>query len=97
MNNKQYSLTQLADRFPDLISLVETGQAVELTRQGRVIAVLVSPQDYQQFQPRPLSPPRTVWQAIQAFRQRLDPADLEPDEDFCQNLRDRSPGREVSW
>ncbi len=96
MNNKQYSLAQLADRLPDLLSLVENGQTVELTRQGRVIAILVSPQDYQQFQPLPSSP-RTVWQAIQAFRQRLDPVDLEPDEDFCQDLRDRSPGREVSW
>ena len=94
MTDKQYSLTQLPDQLPYLINLVENGHAVELTCYGQVIAVIVSPQDYHQLkQP----PQRTVWEAIQAFRQTLDPTELEPDEDFCKDLRDRSPGREVIW
>jgi hypothetical protein len=34
----------------------------------------------------------TVWDAVQTFRDRLEPGDLEPNEDVFANVRDRSYG-----
>lgn len=36
-----------------------------------------------------------IWQAIQRFRQQMNPADYPEDEDLFADVRDRSAGREV--
>ncbi|BAP56238.1 hypothetical protein THII_1941 [Thioploca ingrica] len=40
---------------------------------------------------------KNIWDAIQTFRNQLEPGDLEPDEDVFAEVRDSSPGREVSF
>jgi hypothetical protein len=40
---------------------------------------------------------KNIWDAIQIFRNQLEPGDLEPDEDVFAEVRDSSPGREVSF
>ncbi len=40
---------------------------------------------------------KNIWDAIQIFRDQLEPSDLEPDEDVFAEVRDSSPGREVSF
>jgi hypothetical protein len=40
---------------------------------------------------------KNIWDAIQTFRNQLEPGDLEPDEDVFAEIRDSSPGREVSF
>jgi len=39
---------------------------------------------------------KNIWDAIQTFRNQLELCDLEPDEDVFAEVRDSSPGREVS-
>ena len=40
---------------------------------------------------------KNIWDAIQTFRNQLEPGDLEPDEEVFSEVRDSSPGREVSF
>jgi hypothetical protein len=40
---------------------------------------------------------KNIWDAIQTFRNQLEPGDLEPDEDVFAEVRDSSSGREVSF
>jgi antitoxin Phd len=87
--DKQYSIAQARDRLPGIIHDVERGSAVELTRRGKPVAVILSVQDY-----RRLSSGRIgFWNAFERLR---DSPEFEPiDPDTFEGLRDRSPGRPV--
>jgi antitoxin (DNA-binding transcriptional repressor) of toxin-antitoxin stability system len=90
MTDKECPVTRLAEQLPYLISVVQNGHAVELTQDGRVVAVLVSPYDYWQLK-KP--PEQDFWEALQTFRNQEDLSDFE--EDVFRNVRDRRPQQEV--
>ncbi len=90
MTDKECPVTLVAEKLPYLISIVQNGHAVELTQNGGVVAVLVSPHDYRQLK-KPLE--RDFWEALQTFRNQEDLSDFEEDA-FC-NVRDRRPQQEV--
>ncbi len=87
--DKQYSIARARDGLPGIIHEVERGSAVELTRRGKPVAVIVSVQDY-----RRLSSGRIgFWDALERLR---DSPDFEPiDPDTFEGVRGRSPGRSV--
>ncbi|RKZ81979.1 MAG: hypothetical protein DRR19_21420 [Candidatus Parabeggiatoa sp. nov. 1] len=90
MIKKQYSITQVPNYWADIIKQVEQGYSVKLTRKSEVVAILVPAQ----YDKSPEPPKHNFWQALQNFRQQVDINDLY-NEDIFNNVRERSPGREV--
>lgn len=96
----QYSIAQARDQFTQVVHKVEEGGAVEVTRRGQRVAVIVSAAEYDQWH----KSKKTFGESILEFRKKydLDNRELEEgemsDEEFdafWDNLRDKSPGREV--
>lgn len=88
---KRYSIAEARDNLAALVHDLERRPAIELTRRGQPVAVLVSLKEYQR-----LAAPRAgFWDAYEAFRQRVNLADLAITPDVFEEVRDRSAGREV--
>ena len=86
MANKCYTVTQAAQELPNLLHFVEEGQAVELTRNGKPVSVLVSVAEYRSM---PSSQTGDFWQALQQFRQQYV-TDLPALDEVFTDLRDPS-------
>ena len=86
----RYSIAETKNRLPAVVREVEEKGAVEITRRGRPIAVLLSVNEY-----RRLKGEETFWSALQRFRQHadLDATDIDPH--IFADVRDRSLGRDV--
>ena len=90
---RQYSISDARNNLPSIVKQVEHGPAVELTRRGRPVAVLVSHKEYERLNP----PKPDLWMAIQDWRATHDPlTDAEVEEIFG-DIRDRSPGRDFRF
>jgi len=89
----QYSIAQARDNLSRIVRNVERGAAIELTRRGKAVAVLLSANDYQRLATgRP-----GFWEAFEAFRRQTDLEQLAIEPQVFAGLRDSAPGREVSW
>jgi antitoxin Phd len=88
---KQYSIAKARDHFTSLVRAVERESAIELTRRGKPVAVMLSIQEYKRL----LTGQAGFWEAYSAFRERVDLQELGIEPDTFAGLRDRSPGREV--
>ena len=91
---RQYSISDARNNLPSIVKQVEYGPAVELTRRGRPVAVLISHKEYERLNP----PKPDLWTAIQEWREKHNVAelDLDPDE-IWGDVRDRSPGRDFRF
>jgi cellobiose PTS system EIIB component len=89
----QYSIEQVQTQLNDIIQTVEHGEAVEITRQGQQVAILLSVDEYKNLKKEKSG----FGKALEEFRQKYDvaDADIDPDEIF-RDVRDKSPGREVN-
>jgi prevent-host-death family protein len=92
MAGRRYSVAEARQGFARLIRAAERGRAVEITRRGEPVAVLVSASQY-----RALTGERPSFvESVAAIRTRLGVDHLAiGDEDFAA-LREASAGREVS-
>ena len=91
----QYSIAQARDRFTQIVHEAEQGNAVEVTRRGQRVAVLVSAEEYDRlFQPK-----QSFGEAVLAWRKKYDVDNWDDDIDIDEvfNARDRSPGRLFEW
>lgn len=88
---KKYSVSEARKLLPKLLHDVEDGQAVEITRRGSAVAVLLSLAEYQKL----ANPPGQFSAAYASWRRSVDDADLELPDGYFDDLRDRSLGREV--
>lgn len=84
----------IAGSEPILDSVIhEAGSGpVELIRDGKAVAVVLSMADYERL--RNATPRLDFWEASQRFREQTDLAELDIDGALA-GVRDRSPGREV--
>ena len=87
---RQVSIADARDHLPALIRDAEEGCAIELTRRGKPVALLVSIEEYRSL----VAGKRDLWTAIEDFRAKHDLSDLHPEE-IWSGVRDPSPGREV--
>ncbi len=87
---KIYSVAEARQSLAALIHEAERGVTVAVTRRGRPVAVVVSAARWNQVTGKR----RSFWQAVQEFRESVDPALLAP-ADWVDTLRDRTPGRDV--
>lgn len=90
---KQYSIAKARDHFTSLVRTVERESAIELTRRGKPVAVMLSIREYERLSAHQTS----FWEAYSAFREQVNLQELGIEPDTFAGLRDRSPGREVHW
>ena len=88
---KRVSIADARDHFTALVHKVEQDAAIELTRRGKPVAVLISVRQYKQLQAKKLG----FWGAFDAFRAKFDLQQLDIQPEIFKELRDKSEGREV--
>jgi prevent-host-death family protein len=90
--DEQHSIAEARIQLPRLVREAEAGKAVELTRRGEGVAVLIGRQQYERLVARS----RRFSEAWDAFSREFDLQELEidPDEMFA-GARDREPGRDA--
>lgn len=89
---QSYAIAEARANLPTLIDEVAAGAAVQLTRRGKVIAVMISVEEYERLRaPRP-----SFQEAYQQFLKKHSPAQAGLEPGFANKLRDRSPGRKVA-
>jgi prevent-host-death family protein len=101
MKKKSYSIAAARDSFPSLVRAAEGGVAIELTRRGKPIAVLVALADYERL----TAGRRGFRENYQDFLRRnpdfavnaVEPEDWLCDDRGDRNGRDPSGGRDFSW
>ena len=86
--SKRYSIAEAKDHLPRLVRAAERDGAVEITRRGRPVAMLVSMEEYERLHGRRVG----FWQALEAFRRDAG-RDMSLGEDVFLDIRDRSTGR----
>jgi cellobiose PTS system EIIB component len=88
----QYSIEEVQAQLSDIVQTVEHGEAIEITRKGQQVAILLSIEEYKSLKKEKSG----FGRALEEFRQKYDveDADIDPDEIF-RDVRDKSPGREV--
>lgn len=90
---KRYSITKARDNLAAIVRDVERDSAIELTRRGEPVAVLLSIGEYRRL----VAGKKSFWEAYSEFRDRVDPGRLEIEPETFEGLRDVSPGREANW
>ena len=88
---QQISIAEARDRLTRLIRRVENGESIELTRRGKPVAALVSTAEFRRLKKRG----RSFSRAWRDFREGVTDRDLEALAEALEDLRDRTPGREV--
>jgi prevent-host-death family protein len=84
----QYSIEQISDHLEQIIQDVEQRTPVQLTRQGKRVAVILCATEYDReagaLRHRLLHEKLGFGQAIERFRQKynVEEADINPDEVF---------------
>jgi prevent-host-death family protein len=87
----RYSVAEARAHLPSIIEQAEAGEAIELTRRGRPVAVVLSREEFDRLR----SDRPSFGDAYRAFRKRYPLDEVGLERDFAQSVRDRSPGRQV--
>ncbi len=89
---EKYSIAEARSRLSSIVDKAEAGVAVELTRRGRPVAVVVSCQEFERLRGK-----RSRFS--DAYRNFLAKYPLKAtglDDDFAASTRDKTTGRKVS-
>jgi prevent-host-death family protein len=89
---KQRSIAEARNNLPQLIREAEAGEAIELTRRGESVAVLIGREQYERL----ANGTRRFSEAWDDFAREVDLTELaiDPDEVFS-GVRDSGPGRDA--
>jgi prevent-host-death family protein len=89
----RYSIAQARTNLPAIVDQAEAGLTVELTRRGKPVAVVVSLREFE----RSRTGRAGFTDLYRTFLEThaLDTVGLEAG--FAASLRDKAPGRKVSW
>lgn len=88
---RRYSVAEARAHLPSIIEQAEAGEAVELTRRGRPVAVVVSREEFARLQ----SDRPRFGDVYRAFVKRFPLDEVGLEREFAASVRDRSPGRQV--
>jgi cellobiose PTS system EIIB component len=88
----QYSVEEISLNLNKIIQEAEQGEAIQITQQGKQIAVILSNTEYEKL----VNKAPSFWESVERFRQKhdIEAADINPDEVFA-SVRDKSCRREV--
>jgi antitoxin Phd len=93
---KSYSVAEARSSLTNLIDEVQDGEAVEITRRGKPIAVLVSTTEYANLTQRGKRR-KGLWEAVIRLRNQPGFVGVDLNNPDSGSLRDRSIGRDFSW
>lgn len=85
------TIAHAKNHLPKLIHAAEAGDDIRISRHGKLVAVLISAQRYEQR----FATEAGVFQAIEEWRAHYPCVDLSDAE--VDSWRDRSPARENPW
>jgi prevent-host-death family protein len=89
---KRYSIADARSNLASIVDEAEAGQAIELTRRGKPVAVVVSLRELER-----LRGTRTQFSdAYRRFRESHSLREVGLENDFFESTRDREPGRKVA-
>jgi prevent-host-death family protein len=88
---KTYSVADARVHLPEILDDVEAGKEIQLTRRGRAVAVVLSPERYDALRKKH----RDFRDAYRTFVSRHSLEEIGLDADFFESLRDRESGRRV--
>ena len=90
---RRYPIAEARNNLPSLVREAESGKAVELTRRGEAVAVIIGCRQYERL----TSHPGRFSEAYLAFTRdfNLEELDIDPDALFSA-ARDDTRGREIS-
>lgn len=88
---KRYSIAEARHNLAAIVHELEAQPAIELTRRGIPVAVLISVDTFRQLQ----GDAPSFWDAYIAFRSTFDIEEVDWELDDFANVRDASPGRDV--
>jgi prevent-host-death family protein len=92
MAANEVSVAEARQNFARLIKRAQQGKAIQITRRGEPVAVLLSAAEYLALTgDRP-----SFMDATRRLRERLDVESLGIGDGEFEGLRDESPGREVA-
>lgn len=87
----RYSVAEARAHLPSILVQAEAGEAIELTRRGQPVAVVLSHEAFERLRnPRP-----SFADAYRNLRKKHSLDEVGLDDDFGSSVRDRSPGRSV--
>lgn len=87
----RYSVAEARAHLPSILVQAEAGEAVELTRRGRPVAVVLSHEAFER-----LSNPRPAFgEAYRSFCKKYSLEEVGLADDFASVVRDRTTGRSV--
>lgn len=89
--SKTYSVADARAHLPEILDQVEAGGDVGLSRRGRLVAVVISSDEYEMLRGGRAS----FGDAYKAFLERNAPANVGVNAEYIESLRDKSPGRRV--
>ena len=89
---RTYSLAEARDNLTAIVRDVEKITAVELTRRGKAVAVIVSIDEYHRL----TRSSGSFSTALERFRQQVDLTDMALGPDIFEGARETDPGREPS-
>ncbi len=92
--SQQYPIEQISFNFDRILQEVEQGEPIQISWQGKQVAVMLSASEYERL----LNKQVGFWESVEQFRQEyeVEKADIDPDQIFA-DVRDKSPGREVTF
>ncbi len=90
--SKDYSVADARRQLADILDAVQAGDEVRLTRRGRPVAVLVSPEQYDS-----LRNGRADFAAsYQSYLENHSVKELDLDDGYFRSLRNKGAGRKVN-
>ena len=89
--NKQFPISEAKNKLPALVHAVEHSTAVQLTRHGKPVAMLLSIAQYKRL----INQKKNFWATMTDFRESTDEKALLAPEEIFPTHRDKSPGRRV--
>ncbi|MEW6488800.1 MAG: type II toxin-antitoxin system Phd/YefM family antitoxin [Thermodesulfobacteriota bacterium] len=92
----EYSIAEAKNHLPKIVHEVEQEGAVQLTRRGRPVAVILSGAEYERLlQDR--TPRVSLMETIGAWRREIQGGFPEVSREEVETWRDRAPGRGFEW
>ncbi len=85
------TITHAKNHLPKLIHAAEAGDDIRISRHGKLIAVIISAERYQQH----FNMGTNIFQSIMQWREKQSSLDLTDAE--IDSWRDHSPAREFTW
>ena len=89
--SEQHSIADASSHLDELVRKAEEGEAVELTRQGEAVAVLIGQREYERMNG---GPRKRFAEALEEWRRTVDWAEMGDPAEVFANVRQRGPGRD---